>query len=105
MGVIYSSEISFEFHRTTWCYTAEDRTLRSHRCKNLRSNKELKVLCSKPDNVGTMKCTMCMGEETLTHAELGAEMVRKRPLRRWNVMRNNVVSDVGQDSSWMAFSV
>jgi hypothetical protein len=75
MEVICSFQISIEFHRTTWFYTAEDRIVFSHRCKNLKFSEELKVLCRKPDNVGRMRCTIDMGEET--HAELGAEMCSK----------------------------
>jgi hypothetical protein len=32
-----SSETSVDFQRTTQCYIAEDRTLHTHRCENLKS--------------------------------------------------------------------
>jgi hypothetical protein len=33
---------------------------RREHCKNLKSNKELSVLCGSPNNVGAVKCTMGM---------------------------------------------
>jgi hypothetical protein len=35
--VIYSSETSADFQRTTWCYFPEDSILHIHRCENLKS--------------------------------------------------------------------
>jgi hypothetical protein len=37
MEATCSSETSFDFHRTTWCYIREDRILHNHCCENLIS--------------------------------------------------------------------
>jgi hypothetical protein len=43
MGTICFSETSVDFHRTTWPYIPEDRTLRNHRCENLKSYREFQI--------------------------------------------------------------
>jgi hypothetical protein len=37
MEAMFSSETLVDFHRTTWRYIPEDRTLYNHRCENLES--------------------------------------------------------------------
>jgi hypothetical protein len=44
--VVYSTETSSDSYRTTWRYTPESITLRSHRCKNLNPNKVTKCMHS-----------------------------------------------------------
>jgi hypothetical protein len=44
MEVTYSSETSVDFQRTTRRYIPEDRTLQTHRCENLKTYIEQKLL-------------------------------------------------------------
>jgi hypothetical protein len=48
MEITYSSEMSVDFQRTTRRYISENRTIRKHRCENLRSYKVCKVKMAVP---------------------------------------------------------